>query len=95
MKPQLRRPSRGAHDLDIAPEHALRMPGAERFHRRFFGGKPASEMGRRIAAARGVGDFPVGEDAAQESITVSRNRGFDAIDFGRIHTDTDNIDGHG
>ena len=27
-------------DLDVAPQHALRMAGAERFHRRFLRGEP-------------------------------------------------------
>ena len=34
-------------DLDVAPQHALRMAGAERLHRRFFRRKPAGKVNRR------------------------------------------------
>ena len=50
VQPQLRRTAAADH-LDVAPEHALRMAGAERFHRRFFGGEPAGKMNGRDAAA--------------------------------------------
>ena len=94
VKPQLRRPARRAHDLDVAPQHALRVAGAERLHRRFLRREPAGEMGRRVPAPRRVRNFAVGEDAAQKSIAVARDRRFDAVDFGRIHSDTDNIGRH-
>ena len=70
------------------------MPGAQRLHRRFLGGKPAREVRDRIAPARGVRDFAFGEDASEKPVTVARDRGRDAVDFGGIHTDADNIGGH-
>ncbi len=94
MKPQLRR-SPVAHDLDIAPQHTLRMAGAKRFHRRLFRREPTGKMGSRVTASRGVSDLTLGEDTAHESIAVSRNHRLDAINFGRIHSDPDNIRGHG
>ena len=94
VKLQLRgRPWR-TDDLDIAPMHTLSVSCAERLHGRFFCREPSSEMRCRIAPPRGVSDFAVGKDAAQEPITVARDGRFDAIDFGGIEADADNICSH-
>src|SRR5262245_5516146 len=60
-----------AHDFDIAPQHALRMSGAERFHRRLLGGESAGKMNRGNTPAPAVGDLALGENAIDEPIAVS------------------------
>lgn len=94
VEPQLRWSTGRAHDLYIAPEHALRVTGAERFHRRLFRRKPAREVRCRIPATSRVCDFSLGEDASEKAIAVSLDRGFDAINFGCVHSDPDNICRH-
>lgn len=94
MKPQLRRRAGRAHHLDVAPEHALGVPGAKRFHRRFFRGETAGEMGCGIPATRRVGDFPLREDALQKAIAIPADGGGDPINFGGIQPDADNICRH-
>ena len=93
MKPQLRR-SPMAHHLDIAPEHPLRVARAERLHRGLFRREATGKMGSRVTTPRGIRDLTVGEDPPHESVAVSRDHCLDAIDFGRIHADPDNIRGH-
>lgn len=90
MKLQLRWTG-GANNFDIAPEDAVRMTGAQRFHRRFFGRKSSCKVRRRIPAAHGVGDLAVGEDAMQEPVAISVDGCLNTIDFRRVHSDTDNI----
>ncbi len=92
MKPQLRRTA-GSNHLDITPEDSLSMTGPEGFHRRFFCGEPAGKMRCRISPSRGVSDLSLGKDTAEKPIAEFRNRGFDAVDFGGIHADADNIHG--
>ena len=94
VEPELRWSSRRAHDLDVAPQDALGVAGAERFHCRFFRRKPAGEMRGGIPAPRGIRNFAVGEDAAQKTLAVAGDGGFDAIDFGGIDPDADNIGRH-
>jgi hypothetical protein len=89
---QLRRPAGPADDLDVTPQHALRVAGAERLHRRFLGREPAGKMDRRMAAAHAVRDFAVGEDAPSESIAVALERRGDARNLRGIESQTD--DGH-
>lgn len=87
---ELRRAA-AAHDFDVAPQHALRVSGAERLHRRFLGGEAAGKMDRRNAAAPAVGDFAVGENAVNEPIAVSLDRLRNAIDVGRIESQPDDV----
>ena len=63
---QLRRAA-APDDLDVAPEHAVRVAGAERLHRRFLRGEAAGEMNRRLPPPRAVRDLAFGEDAVQEA----------------------------
>ena len=93
MKLQLRRSAGRAHDFDVAPEHALRMSGAERFHRRFFRSEAAGEVRRWVSAPGRIRNFPVREDPADKSIAITLDGGVDAIDFRRIHPYPDNIGG--
>src|SRR5262245_44165211 len=60
-----------ADDLDVAPEHALRVPGAERLHRGFLGCEPASEVNLRLAAPQAVRRFVLGEDTMDEAVAVA------------------------
>jgi hypothetical protein len=71
------------------------MTRAERFHRRFLCREAAGEVGRRISTPRRVRNLSIGKDAAQKSIAITVDRRFDAINFGCVHPDADNICGHG
>ena len=76
-------------DLDVPPQHALRMAGAERFHRRLLGGKPAGKMNGRHPAPLAVSDFAVGEDSSQEPVAVTRDGVGDARDVGGVEAESD------
>jgi hypothetical protein len=90
VKPQLRRTS-GPDDLDIAPEHALRMACAQRLHGRFFCRESARKMRCWIPTTCGVGDFARREDAIQKAFAVALDREFNTIDFGRVEPKTDDV----
>jgi hypothetical protein len=90
VKSQLRRTA-CADDLDIAPQHALRMTGPERFHGRFLCCKSAGQMRGRIPATLCVRNFSGREDAIQEAIAVSREYLFDPIDFGCVEPNADDV----
>jgi len=83
VKLQLRRTS-SAHNFNIAPQHLLRMTRAERFHRCLFGSEAAGKMDRGIPPPLTIRDLPVGEDAAQESLSVSFDCRGDARYIGSI-----------
>ena len=83
MKLQLRRTA-AAHDLNITPEHLLGMSGSERFHRRLFGSEAPGKVDRRIPSALAVRDLAVGEDAMQETLSVSLDCRGDARYIGSI-----------
>ena len=70
VKLQLRRTA-VADDLDVAPQHATRVAGAERLHRRFLGGEASGKMDGRLAPPLAVRDFAVGEDPMQEPVAVA------------------------
>ena len=61
VQPQLRRTA-GANDLDVLPEHAARVPGAERLHRGLFRREPAGQVRHGVSVPRTIGDLSVGED---------------------------------
>ena len=73
VQPQLRRPA-AAERPRVAPEHAARMAGAERLHRRFLRREAPGEVRHRVAPPRAIGDLAVGEDAAQEPVAVALER---------------------
>ena len=60
------------------------MSRAERLHRRLFGREAAGKVDRGSPPALAVRDFPVGEDAAQESLAVTFDCGGDARYIGSI-----------
>src|SRR5882672_11864919 len=66
---QLRRTAAADH-LDVAPQHALRVARAERFHGCFLRGETAGEMNSRHPPACAVSDLAFGEDAAGEPLAV-------------------------
>jgi hypothetical protein len=65
------------------------MSRAERLHSGLFRGEPAGKMNCRHAASRAVRDLAVSEDAAQESVAISFDRGGDAVNFGGVEAKTD------
>ena len=87
---QLRGTPGPADDLDVAPEHALRVPGAERFHRGFLRSKAAGKMNRGVAPPHAVRDFTFGEDAVCESLAVALDGGGDSWDVGGVEPESDN-----
>src|SRR5438552_19083129 len=88
VKLQLRRTT-APDNLEIAPQHALRVAGAERFHAGFLGGEPACKMNGGHAAARAIRDFAVGEYAAQKPISVPLDDVRNAVDVGWREADAD------
>jgi len=80
-------------DFDVAPEHALRVPRAERLHGRLFRREAASEMNRRHPSPLAVRDFAFGEDAVQKAVAVAFNRGGNARNIRGVETETDDV-GH-
>ena len=83
VQPQLRRTADPDH-LDVLPQHAAGMAGAERLHRRFLGRETAGEMGDRVAAARTIGDLLIGEDPVQEAVAIALQRRGDPRQIRRI-----------
>src|SRR4051794_38979122 len=78
-----------AHDLDVTPEHPLRVSGAEGFHGRFFGGKSSGKMDHGRAAPLAIRNFAGREDAVQKAIAVAANRGRDAVDLCDVQSQPD------
>ena len=87
---QLRRPAAADH-FHVAPEDALRMTGAEGFHRRLFRSEAAREMNRRLPAPHAVRDFPFRENALQKPRPVSVDGADDAGDFGEVDAQADDV----
>ena len=79
------------HDFDVAPQHALGVPGAERFHRGFLGREPAGEMNGWQATLPAVGDLTVGEDSMHEAVAIFFDRLRDAVDVGRVDPQPDDV----
>jgi len=87
---ELRRTAGLADDLDVTPENALRMAGAERLHRRFLRREPSGEMNRRLVTAHAVGDLAVGENATGEAVAVAADGRGNARDLRRVESESDN-----
>ena len=90
VQPQLRRAA-GADHLDVLPEDAARVAGAERLHRRFLDREPAAEVRNRISPPRTIGDLSLGKDALQEAIAVALQQLRDARQVGRVQPDTNDV----
>jgi len=90
VKPQLRR-ARHPNDLDIAPQNASSVPGAERLHRRLLGSESRGKVRGRIAPAGRVRDFARRKDTLEKTIAKALDRLLDAIDLGSIEAKADNV----
>jgi YfiH family protein len=82
-----------AYDLDVAPEHLRCVTRAERFHRRLFRGEAPGKVNGRTMTPGAVSDLPISEDALDEAVTPLLDDVLNAIDVGRIETESDDI-GH-
>lgn len=89
------KPQRGwtaaANDLDVAPQHAVRMPSSEGFHGGLLCGEAAGEVRSWIPASRRVSDFAFGKDATEKPVAETRNGGLDPIDLGGVQAEADDI----
>ena len=65
------------------------MPGAERLHRRFLGGKARGETGNGIALTGTIGNLGGGEHALKEAIAVAREDVPDPRNVGRVEAEAD------
>ena len=79
------------HHFDVLPQHAARMPGAERLHARFLRGEPAGEVRGRIPAPRTISNLPFGEDSLQKAVAVALQHVRDAGDVGRVEAQPDDV----
>lgn len=69
-QPQLRRTTVAKH-LDVLPEYAARVAGAQRFHRGFFRRETSGQARNRVALPRTIGNLDGGEHPVQEAIAVA------------------------
>ena len=90
MKLQLRR-SAASHYLDVAPQDAARVAGAERLHGRFLCGEPPGKMNGWNAAPRAVFDLGVCEDAVKEPLAVPLDRVRDTVDIRGVEPEPDDV----
>ena len=91
MQPELRRSAWLAHDLDVPPEDALRVTGAEGLHGRLLRREAAREMNCRIVAPPAVRHFGLGEDAMREAFAVSLDGRGNARDVDGVEPETDDV----
>ena len=87
---KLRRPA-AADDLDIAPQDPLGASRSERLHRCFFDRKAAGQVRHGSAAPRTISNFPLGEDALKEALTVALEHVRHARDVCCVETDRENV----
>src|SRR5262245_45988602 len=80
-----------ADDLDVAPQHALRVAGAERLHRGLLGGEAAGKVDFGLAAPLAVRHFSLGEDTMDETIAVTFDGRGDARNVGRVDSQSDDL----
>ena len=73
---------------EVLPGDAAGETGAEGFHAGFFGSETGSEALIEIGFGEGVGDFGIGEDAAEKTVAEAEAAGADAIYFGEVGTNT-------
>ena len=81
VEPQLRRAA-SADDLEIAPQNFLGMAGPKRLHAGLFCRKSPRKMNGGRAAPAAVGDFGLGEKAADKAFAVSFDQRSDAWNLG-------------
>ena len=87
---QLRRAA-ASHHLDVAPQHASRVTGAECLHRRLFRGKASGEMNGRVVAAHAVRHFGLGKNAIRKTLAVPLDGGGNARDVRCVEPDSDDV----
>ena len=90
VQPQLRRTA-AAHNLDVAPQDALRVAGPQGFHRCFLGREAAGKVNGRCVAAHAVGHFAVRKDSMSEPLTVALDGIADAGDVGCVQSQSDDV----
>src|SRR5262245_36859292 len=90
VKLQLRWSSASYH-LNVDPKHLLSMTGSERLHRRFLRREPAGKMDGRESAALTIGDFAVGENSTEKTVTKTFDCRFDAGDVRGIEAKANDV----
>ena len=90
VQPQLRWTA-VSYDLDVTPQHAMRVAGAECLHRGLLRCKASGEMNRRVAAAHAVRHFGLGENAVRKALAVPLDGGSDARDVRCVEPDSDDV----
>lgn len=90
VKLQARR-STTANHLDVFPEDAARVAGAECFHGRFLRGEATRQMRGRVPPLGTIGNLAVGKHTLQEAFAVTvENRGH-PWNVGGVETNTENV----
>src|SRR5258707_786040 len=74
----------GPGPLDVLPEHAPRVTGAERLHGGLLGGEPGGQAGDGVAVAGTIGNLTVGEHAVQKTIAIPAEHLAHARDVRRV-----------
>src|SRR5207248_2315177 len=77
-------------DPEIAPEHAVAKPGAERLRTGFLGGKPPRVAGRAVGAPVAFAALGIGEDAFEKAIAKALHRLLYATDIDQVAADAEN-----
>ena len=90
VQPQLRWTA-VSHDLDVAPQDAVRVAGSQGLHGGFLGRESAGKVRRRHAAPHAVGHFALGEDTMGESLAVALDGGGDTGDVGGVKPESDDV----
>ena len=80
-----------SYDLDVTPQHTLRVAGAECLHRRLLCGKAPREVNRRVVAAHAVRDLGLRENAVRKTLAVTLDGGGNARNVRCIEPDSDDV----
>src|ERR1017187_407977 len=88
-EPQSRFPAGFARHFDVSPPDAAAPTGAERFHRRFFGGKSRRVTFEPVLVAFAVGNFAGREQRSENRSAMARDRSFNPVDFGDVQAQSD------
>ena len=84
MEQQLGRAT-STKDLDITPEHAARVPGAECLHGCFLSRKARSKRRSGVVPAQAVRDLVLSEHTEQEPIAEALDRSGDTRNLSSIN----------
>ena len=80
-----------AHDLDVLPQDAARVAGAERLHRRFFRSKSTGQMRSGISPPSTIGNLAGSKHALQEALSEALHYLGEAGNIGGVETDAENV----